>query len=97
MSEWWEIWANGLPGTVNSPKSAYRTAAEGNPIQRRRNLCTIAMDVEAIWEMSDKGICEDNERKYPQWAGPGLFYDLPYGFEQLFEPTHELGLSHADA
>ena len=28
-------------------------AAEGRPLQRRRNLSMIAMDLKAIWEMSD--------------------------------------------
>ncbi len=51
---WRKIWENGRPGTANSPKSGYRTAAEGIPLQRRRNLSMIAMDLKAIWEMSDK-------------------------------------------
>ena len=49
-----EIWEKGLPGTANSPKSGYRTAAEGKPLQRRRNLSMIVMDLKAIWEMSVK-------------------------------------------
>lgn len=51
---WRDIWENGLPGTVNSPQSGYRTAAEGKPLQRRRNMSMIAMDLKAIWEMSAK-------------------------------------------
>jgi hypothetical protein len=37
---------------AKSPKSGYRTAAEGKPLRRRRNLGMIAMDLKAIWEMS---------------------------------------------
>ena len=33
---------------ANSPKSGYRTAAAGKPLQRRRNLSMIAMDLKAI-------------------------------------------------
>ncbi len=36
--------------------SLARTAAEGKPLQRRRNLSMIALDLKAIWEMSDKTI-----------------------------------------
>jgi hypothetical protein len=35
-------------------KSGHRMAAQGTPIQRRRNLSMIAMDLKAIWEMSGK-------------------------------------------
>jgi len=42
-----ENMGNGLPGMANSPKSGYRTAAEGRPLQRRRNLSMIAMDLKA--------------------------------------------------
>ena len=40
-------------GTANSPKSGHRMAAGGKPLQLRRNLSMIAMDLKAIWEMSD--------------------------------------------
>ena len=33
-----EPWKESLPNTANPPKSACRTAAEGNPLQRRRIL-----------------------------------------------------------
>ncbi len=49
---WRKIWENGLPGTANSPKSGYRTAAEGKPSQRRRSLGMIVMVFKAIWEKS---------------------------------------------
>ena len=34
-------------------KSGYRKAMDGKPLQRRRNLGNITMDLKAIWEMSD--------------------------------------------
>jgi hypothetical protein len=43
----------GCPGTANSPKSGNRTAAEGKPLQRQRNLSMIAIDLKLIWEMSE--------------------------------------------
>ena len=33
-------------------KSGYRKAMDGKPLQRRRNLGNITMDLKAIWEMS---------------------------------------------
>ncbi len=54
MSEWRKIWANGLTGTVKSPKSGRQTVAEEKPFQRRCNLGTIAVSLEVIWGMSAK-------------------------------------------
>jgi len=43
----------GCPGAANSPKSGDRTAAEGKPLQRRRNLSKITIDLKLILEMSE--------------------------------------------
>ena len=43
----------GCPGAANSPKLGDRTAAEGKPLQRRRNLSKITIDLKLIWEMSE--------------------------------------------
>ena len=37
---------------IYDPKSGHRMAAEGKPLQRRRNLSMITMDLKVIWEMS---------------------------------------------
>jgi hypothetical protein len=50
MAENMGKWPSGLSF---SPKSGHRKATEGKLLQRRRNLDKIAMDLEAIWEMSD--------------------------------------------
>ncbi len=49
-----EKMGNSLPVTANSPKSDYRTAAVGKPLQRRCNLGMITMNLKAIWEMPVK-------------------------------------------
>ncbi len=57
MSEWWKIWANGLPIEDLSPKSGYRMAVEGLPFPWRWNGGTISAVLEFNWGMSDKWSC----------------------------------------
>ncbi len=54
MSEWWKIWANGLPNEGRSPKSDHRMAAEGMQFSWRGNGGTISLNLGVIWEMSVK-------------------------------------------
>ncbi len=46
-----KIGPNGLPDTANSPKSGYRTAAEGMQFPWRLNRSTISANLELIWGM----------------------------------------------
>ncbi len=54
MSEWWEIWANGLSNEGRSAKSGHRMAAEGMQFPWRGNDGTISRNFGVIWEMSVK-------------------------------------------
>jgi len=42
-----------ITGAANSPKSGDRTAAKGKPLQRRRNLSKITIDLKLSWKMSE--------------------------------------------
>jgi len=52
MSEWRNIWSNGLPDEGRSPESGYRMAAEGIPFPWQWGSGTISTDLDVIWEMS---------------------------------------------
>ena len=52
MSEWWEIWTNGLPKEDRPPKSGHRMAAEGVPFPWRWVGGMVSAILEVIWEMS---------------------------------------------
>ena len=52
MSEWRQIWPNGLPTKGRSPKSNHRLAAEKTPFPRRWYEGMISADLEVIWAMS---------------------------------------------
>jgi len=52
VSEWWKIWANGLPDESRSPKSGYRMAAEGMPFPWWWDGGTIFLNLGVIWGMS---------------------------------------------
>ncbi len=53
MSEWWKIWANGLPNGGRSPKSGHRMAAKGMQFHWRWFSGTISTNLDVIWGMSE--------------------------------------------
>ena len=54
MSEWRNIWSNGLPDESRSPKSGHRMAAKGIQFPWWWNGDTISTDLDVIWGMSDE-------------------------------------------
>jgi len=52
VSEWREIWANGLPSAGRSPNSGHRMAAEGMRFPWRWDGGTIFPNLDVIWGMS---------------------------------------------
>ena len=52
MSEWREIWPNGLPSAGRLPKSCHRTAAKGIQFPWRWNGGTISTNMDVNWGMS---------------------------------------------
>ena len=78
MSEWREIWANGLPSAGRSPRSGHRMAAEGMQFPRRWYGGMISANLEGIWVMSDQSfidamptITAGDFNNHVRWDKPG--------------------------
>ena len=58
VSEWRNIWSNGVPDEGRSPELGYRMAAEGIQFPWRWNGGTISTNLDGIWVMLVSALSE---------------------------------------